>query len=157
MVEVPSERVVLKRLYPDQPIVGVGAVILNDGKILLEKRKNEPSRGKWTIPGGLVDLGEKLEHAVVREVEEETCLECVKEEPPRLLDVVDNIDLDEDGKVKYHFVIVDYFVKVKGSVFKVASDAEDLRWVPFAEVEEYDLTSSFRVFFRRNRQKLERL
>jgi 8-oxo-dGTP diphosphatase len=147
----------VKRLYPDQPIVGVGAVILDEGKILLEKRKNQPGRGKWTIPGGLVDLGERLEHAVVREVEEETCLKCVKDENPRLIDVVDNIELDEDGKVKYHFVIIDYSVKVRGNVFKAASDAEELRWVPLGNVEKYDLTSSFRAFFRRNRQKLERL
>ncbi len=144
-----------KRLYPDQPIVGVGGVILNDGRILLEKRKNEPGRGKWTIPGGLVELGETLERAVVREVEEETCLECVKEEMPRLIDVVDNIDFDETGRVKYHFVIVDYIVRVKGTQFKVASDAEDLMWVTLGEVEEFDLTSSFRVFFRRNRRQLE--
>jgi ADP-ribose pyrophosphatase YjhB (NUDIX family) len=147
----------VKRLYPEQPVVGVGGVVLNQGKILLEKRKNEPSRGKWSIPGGLVDLGEKLEHAVVREVTEETCLECLNEPVPRLLDVVDNIDLDADGKVKYHFVIVDYFVKVKTANFKVASDAEALAWVPFDEVEKYDLTSSFRVFFQRNRRKLEQL
>jgi 8-oxo-dGTP diphosphatase len=146
----------IKRLYPDQPVVGVGGVILNDGKILLEKRKNEPSRGKWTIPGGLVELGETLEHAVVREVEEETCLKCVEGEVPSLIDVVDNIDLDEQGKVKYHFVIIDYIVKVKDTEFRVASDAEDLRWVPLDEVEEFILTSSFRVFFRRNRQQFER-
>jgi ADP-ribose pyrophosphatase YjhB (NUDIX family) len=77
---------------------------------------------------------------------------------PSLIDVVDNVDLDEKGKVKYHFVIVDYLVNVKaGTVPQAASDAEDLRWVPFDEVEEYDLTQSFRVFFRRNRRKLENL
>jgi len=147
----------VKRLYPEQPVVGVGGVIITDGKILLEKRKNEPSKGKWTIPGGLVELGENLENAVMREVTEETCLECVREKPPGLIDVVDNIDMDDDGKVKYHFVIIDYHVTVKGIAFKVASDAEDLKWVPFDEVETYDLTASFRVFFRRNRQKLEQL
>jgi mutator protein MutT len=141
-------------VYPNQPVVGVGAVILNKDRILLEKRKNEPSKGKWTIPGGLVELGETLEHAVIREVEEETCLECSKDEKPRLIDVVDNIDLDKKGKVKYHFVIIDYIVKVKSNDFKAASDAEDLRWVPLDEVEAYDLTSSFRVFFRRNRPSL---
>ena len=143
-----------RRMYPDLPIVGVGAVIVKGGRLLLEKRKNEPSRGKWTIPGGLVELGETLEHAVVREAKEETCLE-VKN--PRLLDVVENVDLDENGKVKYHFVIVDYALDAKGDGFRVASDAEELRWVPFDEVEAYDLTSSFRVFFRRNRKLLERL
>jgi 8-oxo-dGTP diphosphatase len=145
----------VKRLYPDQPIVGVGGVILNNDAILLEKRKNEPGRGKWTIPGGLVELGEHLEQAVVREVEEETTLKCVKNEAPQLIDVVDNIDLDEQGKVKYHFVIIDYIVKVKDTAFKVASDAADLKWVPLDEVEQYDLTSSFRLFFRRNRPRLE--
>ena len=144
----------MKRLYPDQPIVGVGAVILNDGKILLEKRKNEPSKGKWTIPGGLVDLGECIERAVIRETKEETCLDVAD---PCLLDVVDNVDLDEHGKVKYHFVIVDYWVKVKDGAVKAASDAEELQWVPFDEVESYNLTQSFRIFFRRNRKKLESL
>ena len=143
----------VKRLYPDQPIVGVGAVIVCEGKILLEKRKNEPSRGKWTIPGGLVELGESLESAVVREVKEETSLEV---DNPRLLDVVDNVDLDESGKVKYHFVIVDYFVTAEcvGDL-KAASDADDLKWVPFNEVEAFDLTRSFRCFFKRNRRRLE--
>jgi 8-oxo-dGTP diphosphatase len=145
----------LKRMYPDQPVIGVGGVILNDGKILLEKRKNEPSRGKWTIPGGLVELGETLEQAVIREVEEETCLKPVEGEVPKLIDVVDNIDLDGQGKVKYHFVIVDYLVKVRGSNFMAASDAADLKLVPLDEVEAFNLTSSFRVFFKRNRQRLE--
>ena len=143
----------MKRLYPNQPIVGVGAVIICEDKILLEKRKNEPSRGKWTIPGGLVELGESLENAVIREAREETSLEV---DNPRLLDVVDNVDLDESGKVKYHFVIVDYLVTAKRvGALKAASDAEDLKWVPFNEVEAYDLTQSFRAFFKRNRRRLK--
>ena len=144
----------MKRLYPDQPIVGVGAVIVSEGKILLEKRSNEPSKGKWTIPGGLVDLGENIEHAVVRETKEETCLDV---ENPKLIDVVDNVDLDDAGKVKYHFVIVDYVVKIKGGAVEAASDADELRWVSLEDVEAYDLTRSFRLFFRRNKHKLESL
>ena len=143
----------VKRLYPDQPIVGVGAVIVSEGKLLLEKRSNEPSKGKWTIPGGLVELGENIEQAVIRETKEETCLDV---ENPRLIDVIDNVDLDETGKVKYHFVIVDYAVKIKGGTVKAASDAAELRWVHLDEVEAFNLTRSFRVFFRRNRHKLER-
>ena len=144
----------VKRLYPDQPIVGVGAVIVSEGKILLEKRSNEPSKGKWTIPGGLVDLGESIEQAVIRETKEETCLDVGE---PQLIDVVDNVDLDETGKVKYHFIIVDYVVKIKSGAVEAASDAEELRWVSLDEVEALDLTQSFRVFFRRNRERLERI
>ena len=142
----------VKRLYPDQPVVGIGAVIVGDGKIALIKRGNEPSKGKWTIPGGLVDLGESLEAAVIRETKEETCLDV---DNPSLVGVVDNVDLDEAGKVKYHYVIIDYLVHVKGGNIQAASDAAELRWVPFGEVENYNLTASFRVFFRQNREKLE--
>ena len=144
----------MKRLYPNQPIVGVGAVMICNGKILLEKRKGEPGRGKWTIPGGLVELGESAEQTVIREVKEETNLEV---EQPELIDVVNSVTTDENGKIKYHFVIVDYFVKIKGGTLKAADDAAELRWVKFSEVENYDLTRSFREFFQRNRQKLEKL
>jgi 8-oxo-dGTP diphosphatase len=144
----------LKRLYPGQPIVGVGAIITREGKILLEKRKNKPGQGQWGVPGGLVELGEHIEHAVIRETKEETCLDVAE---PSLVDVVDDVVLDEAGRVQYHFVIIDYHVKVEGGVPKAASDAGELRWVPFNEVEAYDLTSSFRWFFKRNRRKLEDL
>jgi len=143
----------VKRLYPDQPVVGIGAVVIQDGKIALIKRGNEPSKGKWTIPGGLVELGESLEAAVIRETKEEVCLDV---ENPTLIGVVDNVDLDEQGKVKYHYVIIDYLVHVKFGVIQAASDAEELRWVPFGEVESYNLTASFRLFFRQNREKLEK-
>ncbi len=143
----------MKRLYPDQPVVGVGAVVLSGGKILLEKRKNEPGKGKWSIPGGLVDLGESPEQAVIREVLEETCLEV---DAPRLIDVVSDVSLDEAGKVKYHFVIIDYLVTLKRGEPVAASDADALTWVPLNEAEGYNLTRSFRNFFRRNRQRSER-
>jgi mutator protein MutT len=143
----------VKRLYPKQPVVGVGAVIIKDGKILLEKRKSEPGRGKWSIPGGLVELGESISQTVVREVAEETGLEVYA---PELIDVVDNVVRDENGKVKYHFVIIDYFVKLKGGNVKASSDAEELQWVPLDEVEKYDLTKTFRAFIQRNKQKLEK-
>ncbi|MEM3441913.1 MAG: NUDIX hydrolase [Candidatus Bathyarchaeia archaeon] len=144
----------VKRLYPNQPVVGVGALIIRNGEILLEKRKNDPGKGKWSIPGGLVELGESLEQSVIREVLEETGLEV---ENPELIDVVSNIIKDENGEVKYHFVIVDYFVKLKSGKLSASSDAEELRWVPLSEVEKYDLTKTFREFLQRNRQTLEKL
>ena len=144
----------MKRLYPDQPIVGVGAVVLSESRILLEKRKNKPARGKRSIPGGVVDLGESPEQAVIREAKEETCLEV---DAPRLIDVVSDVSLDETGKVKYHFIIIDYLVTVRRGELQAASDADALVWVPFSEVETYDLTRSFRNFFKRNRQLLEQV
>ncbi len=143
----------MKRLYPDQPVVGVGAVIIKEGKIALIKRGNEPSKGKWTIPGGMVELAESPESAVTREAKEETDLDA---DNPTLLDVVSNVDLDELGKVKYHYVIIDYLLHVKGGAANASSDAAELRWVPFEEVENFNLTASFRLFFRNNREKLEK-
>ena len=143
----------MKRLYPEQPVVGIGIVIVNQSKIILIQHGNEPSKGKWTVPGGLVELGESLEAAVIRETKEEVCLDV---ENPCLIDVVDNVDLDDKNKVKYHFVIADYLVHVKSGALKAASDAADLRWVPFDEVEKYNLTTSFRRFFKQNKKKLEK-
>ena len=144
----------VKRLYPNQPVIGVGAVVICDGKFLLEKRKNEPGKGKWSIPGGLVELGESVEQTVIREVMEETGLEVEK---PEHIDVVDNVVRDENGEIKYHFVIIDYFVKLKGGTLKAASDAEELKWVSSVDVEKYDLTKTFREFFKRNYKRLQEL
>jgi 8-oxo-dGTP diphosphatase len=144
----------VKRLYPDQPVVGVGAVVIHEKQIVLIKRANEPSKGKWTIPGGLVELAESPEIAVIRETKEETGLEVIN---PEVIDVVSNVDLDENGKVKYHYVIVDYLVYVQSGTVQASSDAEELKWVPFDDVESYNLTTSFRLFFRKNREKLEKV
>ncbi len=144
----------VKRFYPSQPVVGVGAIIICNGKILLEKRKGEPSKGKWSVPGGLVELGERAEDTVVREVKEETGLDVAH---PELIDVVDNIVLDENGEVKYHFVIIDYFVQLKGGEMQAADDADELRWVSLNEAEKYDLTKTLRAFLKRNMQRLEKL
>jgi len=139
------------RLYPTQPIVGVGAVVISSDRILLIKRKNEPGKGKWSIPGGKVELGEKAEQATIRETKEETNLTVSS---PQLIDVVNSIEFDELGKVRYHFVIIDYLVRVTGGASSASSDAAELRWVNFEDVESYDLTSTFREFFRRNSQKI---
>ena len=101
-----------------------------------------------------MELGEDAEQTVMREVREETNL---RVEKPELFDVVNNIITDENDKVKYHFVIVDYLVKLKSGKLRASDDAAELKWVQFDRVENYDLTKSFREFFQRNRQKLEKL
>ncbi len=141
-------------MYPDQPVVGIGVVIVSKGKIVMAKRANEPGRGKWTIPGGIVELGEDIKTTVIREAKEETCLDVAD---PRLVDVVDSVTLDEENKIKYHYVIADYFVKVKGGELKAESDVLELRWVPFEELDQYVTTISFKDFMRDNRAKLEQL
>jgi 8-oxo-dGTP diphosphatase len=144
----------MKRLYPDQPVVGIGVVIVSKGKIVMAKRANDPGRGKWTIPGGIVELGEDIKTTVIREAKEETCLDVVN---PQLVDVVDAVTLDDENKIKYHYVIADYFVKVKGGELKAESDVLELRWVSFEELGQYVTTSSFKEFMQDNRAKLETL
>jgi ADP-ribose pyrophosphatase len=143
----------LKKEYPKHPMVGVGAIIIQDGKILIVKRGSEPGKGKWSVPGGLVELGEAIEQTVVREVKEECNLDV---EVDRLIDVVDNIVTDENGEVKYHFVILDFFVKLRGGKLKPGDDVENAKWVTLEEVEKYDITKTFREFIKRNMEVLKK-
>ncbi len=107
------------------PLVGVGGVIVQEGRVLLVRRGTEPLRGRWSIPGGLIEVGEMLGEAVAREVREETGLEV---EPVALVELLDRIHR-EDGRVRYHYVIADYLCRVTGGTLKAASDADEVRWV----------------------------
>jgi len=146
----------LKREYPMRPIVGVGAVILQDGKILLVKRRAEPGKGRWSIPGGSVHLGERVRDATIREAKEESGLdiEIVDDRP---LDVFDSIITDDRGRTKYHFALLEFLAKPKGGTLKAAEDVAEARWVSLEEVKKYDLTSSFRTFFEKHENGLKRL
>ncbi len=132
--------------------MGVGAVIVCNGKILLAKRGSEPGKNRWTVPGGIVELGEKVHETVVREVKEECNLDV---EVHSLIDAVDNLELDEKSEWRYHFVVLDFFVRLKGGSLRGGSDVLDVCWVPLEEVEKYDLTRTFREFFVRNREMLQ--
>lgn len=119
----------LQREYPASPLVGVGGVIVQEGRVLLVRRGTEPLRGRWSIPGGLIDIGESLHQAVIREVREETGLDI---EPLELVELLDRIHREGD-RVRYHYVIADYLCRVIGGNLKAASDAEEVRWVNRAE------------------------
>jgi ADP-ribose pyrophosphatase YjhB (NUDIX family) len=139
-----------------RPIVGVGAVILQDGKIILVKRRAEPGKDRWSVPGGSVHLSEKVRDAAMREAREETGLdvEIIDERP---IDVFDSIVTDEVGRTKYHFALLEFLAKPKGGTLAAAEDAADARWVPLDEVKQYDLTSSFRAFFEKHEAEFKRL
>lgn len=135
-----------KRLYPENPIVGIGAVIVKDNKVLLIKRAGDPGRGLWSIPGGLVELGEKIKDAVCREVKEETGLDVRVGE---IADATEIITRDEEGKVKYHFVIVDFFAEVLRGELKPSSDALEAKWVEFKDLRKYRLTETVERLFKK--------
>ena len=131
------------RKYPAFPLVGVTALIQDQGRVLLIKRRYDPGKGLWSLPGGLIDLGEKLEDALVREVEEETGL---KVEIGSLLSIIDRIRKDKDGRIIYHYVIVCYFAHPKGGKPKASSDAEDVKWFYPKDISKLPMTRILEYF-----------
>jgi len=134
------------RHYPVRPIVGVGAVILDGARVLLVRRSHEPLKGEWSLPGGAVELGETLEPALVREVIEETGLDVVV---GPVVEVLDRVQRAPDGRVEYHFVIVDYLCTVRAGVVAHGSDASEVRWVPIADLSPYRITDKAIAVIRR--------
>jgi ADP-ribose pyrophosphatase YjhB (NUDIX family) len=115
----------MKREYPSSPLVGVGAIIIADERVMLVKRGNPPLAGEWSIPGGLLELGETVRSAVIREAGEETGL---KVEPLILLGAYDRLLKDEDGRVLYHYVLIDFLCRRVSGEPQASDDATDARW-----------------------------
>ena len=131
----------IQRKYPTRPLVGVGALVLDDDneKILLVKRGNDPGRGKWSFPGGLVNVGEAVRDAVKREIKEETGLLV---EIGDLAGVIDVVIKDDDGNIQYHYVIIDFFAKIESGEISPRSDAEDVRWIPLKDLFSLNVTQT---------------
>ena len=144
----------MSREYPNRPLVGTGALILRDGMLLLVKRGAQPGFGKWSVPGGLVELGESVQNAMMREVKEEVGLDV---EAVKLTDVVDTITLDGNGRVQFHFVVVNFVARIVGGELKTATDILEARWIPVSEVDKINLTGSFRAFFEKHRDEIMQL
>jgi 8-oxo-dGTP diphosphatase len=126
----------MQRKYPKNPLVGVGGVVIHRDRALLIRRGSEPLKGEWSIPGGMLELGEELADGVRRELKEETGLEV---EPLECILVFDRI-MREGKRVKYHYVIVDYLCRRKGGRLRPASDVVDARWVRREDLPQYHLT-----------------
>ena len=125
------------RQYPERPIVGVGAVIVDEGKIVLVKRKYEPLKGHWSLPGGMVEVGETLEAALTREMLEETGLS-VAVGP--VIEVFDRITLDGQERPRYHYVLIDYLCWPSGGTLRAGSDVDAAIWASPDALAEYSLT-----------------
>ncbi|HWI20753.1 MAG TPA: NUDIX hydrolase [Vicinamibacterales bacterium] len=134
------------REYPERPVVGVGAVIVRDGKALIVKRAHEPRKGEWSLPGGMLDLGESLADAVRREVKEETGLDV---ELGPIIETFDRVHRDADGRVRYHFVIIDYVCWSDDGEAVAGSDAEDVAWVSAGGIEAYGVNAHAAEVIRR--------
>ena len=137
------------RQYPARPIVAVGAVILDERRVLLVKRRREPLKGEWSLPGGAVESGETLAVALAREVREETCLDVIV---GPVVEVLDCIRRDADGRVEYHYLIVDCACRVRPGASNVAvcgSDAAEVAWVAIDDLEGYRVTSTAAAVIRK--------
>jgi 8-oxo-dGTP diphosphatase len=136
----------VSREYPSHPRVGVGAVILDGRRVLLVKRGGQPSAGKWSLPGGLVDLGETTVEAIAREVAEECGLRI---RIAGLAGIVDRVVRDDAGRVRYHYVLVDYLAYPDAGTLVAGSDAADAQWVDVDAVERLDITDGLVDMIRR--------
>lgn len=139
------------RQYPSWPLPAVGVLIIDNFKILLIKRAFQPSAGKWSIPGGVVELGEEVEDAARREVLEEVGLEITDLE---LLGVYDSIIRDNNNNIKYHYVIIEYLAKPKSTVVTPSIEVVEYKWVTLEDIDKLDVTPSLRELVRKHKDKI---
>jgi ADP-ribose pyrophosphatase YjhB (NUDIX family) len=132
----------MAREYPEHPVVGVGAVVVRDGRALIVKRAHEPRKGEWSLPGGLLELGESLQDAVRREIKEETTLDIVV---GPIIETFDRVHRDDRGRIRYHFVIVDFVCWPTGGEAVPASDAAGVAWVGLGEIDAFQVNAHARA------------
>ncbi|MGA2026338.1 MAG: NUDIX hydrolase [Syntrophobacteraceae bacterium] len=144
----------MNRRYPKRPYAGVGAIIFRGTDVLLVKRGHPPALGKWSIPGGLVELGESLEASVRREVLEEVGLEV------KVIDLVaalDRVIFDQEGRIEYHYILLDFLCEVIGGRLSAGTDADECRFVPIEDLCRHDMTRGTEEVIVRASQKAEHL
>ncbi len=141
----------MPREYPERPIVGVAAVVIENGQVVLVRRGRPPAYGEWSLPGGAVELGETLQEAIVREVQEEIGLTV---EVVELVAVLDRIFVDEEGQIQFHYVLMDFLCRRRGGRLQASSDAISCAYVPFAALDRYRLSQETKEVVNRAYQRL---
>jgi len=126
----------MRREFPEHPLIGVGAIIIDSGRVLLVKRAHPPIQGQWSIPGGVLEIGEMVREAAIRETREETGLIV---EPGELLGVYDRILRDPEHRVQYHYVLIDFLCRRIAGETRAASDAAEVRWFKREDLASLDL------------------
>jgi 8-oxo-dGTP diphosphatase len=142
----------MKREYPETPLVGVGAIIVEDGRVVMVKRGHAPLAGEWSIPGGALEVGETVRQAAVREAREETGLTA---EPVELLGVYDRVLQDEGGRIRFHYVLIDFLCRRVAGELRAAGDADEARWFSQEEVVKLPLAEDTREVIRLGFEKAE--
>ncbi len=143
----PAEKLPAGRAYPTVPRVGVGVAIVDGHRLLMVKRAQEPKRGSWSLPGGMVELGETVREAARREVREECGIEV---ELTRLLDVVDFIHRDRRGRIRFHYVLVDFLGQARTKILCPGGDVEDAQWFHYDDLGGLDMPDLTREFIRQH-------
>lgn len=131
--------VAMKRDFPDRPLVGVGAVIVHESKVVIVQRGTEPLKGQWSIPGGALEIGETLRQCAAREALEETGLHV---EAGEVLEVFDAIYRQPDGRIQYHYVLIDFACRLLGGELRAGADAVQAKWVTAEELDDYQLAET---------------
>lgn len=136
----------MAREYPEHPIVGVAAVVLRNSQVLLVQRSREPAKGLWGLPGGMLELGETLTQGVHREVLEE-CGVGIEVGP--LVGVFEPMQRDAEGRLRYHYVVLDYLARYVSGELHAADDADDARWVALDALERLPMLAETRAIIRK--------
>jgi 8-oxo-dGTP diphosphatase len=140
----------MKRDYPDRPLIGVGAVIVADNRVVVVRRGHEPLKGEWSIPGGVLEVGETLRAGAAREALEETGLVV---EAGEVLEVLDRIVRDGDGRIQFHYVLIDFLCRPGGGQLRAGGDAEEARWLSAAELDEFPIADSAAAVLRKGLER----
>jgi 8-oxo-dGTP diphosphatase len=142
----------MKRDYPERPLIGVGAVIVEGDRVVVVRRSHEPLKGEWSIPGGVLEIGETLRAGAAREALEETGLVV---EAGEVLEVLDRIVRDGGGRIQFHYVLIDFLCRPAGGELRAGGDAEEARWISTGELDSFSIADSAAAVLRKGLERVK--